>query len=139
MHVFDHGDGTPVVLLHGLPSPPQDLERLAFALPGPRVLVPHLPGYGKSAPTPGHQGAAAIEQARVATLAAKRVERPVLVGYSMGAYRAIAIAERVGARAVLALAGFWAYVLVLGGRAVAAGETGDLDADRAGYAVATAG
>lgn len=37
------------------------------------------------------------------------------------------------------LAGFWAYVLVLGRRAVAAGHTGDLDADRAGYAVATAG
>ncbi|MDQ0426538.1 stage II sporulation protein M [Cellulomonas iranensis] len=40
---------------------------------------------------------------------------------------------------VVALAAFWAYVLVLGRRAVAAGETGDLDADRAGYAVATAG
>ncbi|MCC2312952.1 stage II sporulation protein M [Cellulomonas xiejunii] len=37
------------------------------------------------------------------------------------------------------LAAFWAYVLVLGRRAVAAGHTGDLDADRAGYGVATAG
>lgn len=37
------------------------------------------------------------------------------------------------------LAGFWAYVLVLGRRAAWAGETGDLSADRAGYAVATAG
>lgn len=39
----------------------------------------------------------------------------------------------------VALAAFWAYVLVLGRRAVAAGHTGDLDADRAGYTVATAG
>jgi uncharacterized membrane protein SpoIIM required for sporulation len=38
---------------------------------------------------------------------------------------------------VLAL--FWAYTLVLGRRAVRAGETGDLAADRAGYTVATAG
>ncbi|MBU4336463.1 MAG: stage II sporulation protein M [Actinobacteria bacterium] len=39
----------------------------------------------------------------------------------------------------VALAGFWAYTLVLGGRAAALGETGDLAPDRAGYAVATAG
>jgi len=39
----------------------------------------------------------------------------------------------------LALAAFWTYTLVLGGRAVRAGETGDLTDDRAGYAVATAG
>ncbi|MBU4214636.1 MAG: stage II sporulation protein M [Actinobacteria bacterium] len=39
----------------------------------------------------------------------------------------------------LALAGFWTYTLLLGGRAVALGETGDLAPDRAGYAVATAG
>ncbi|MBO0899883.1 stage II sporulation protein M [Cellulomonas sp. zg-ZUI222] len=40
---------------------------------------------------------------------------------------------------VVTLAAFWAYVLVLGRRAVDAGHTGDLDDDRAGYAVATAG
>lgn len=39
----------------------------------------------------------------------------------------------------LALAAFWAYALVLGGRAVRAGATGDLEDDRAGYALATAG
>ncbi|UJP39519.1 stage II sporulation protein M [Cellulomonas palmilytica] len=39
----------------------------------------------------------------------------------------------------LALAAFWTYTIVLGGRAVRAGETGDLTDDRAGYALATAG
>jgi uncharacterized membrane protein SpoIIM required for sporulation len=34
---------------------------------------------------------------------------------------------------------FWTYTLLLGRRAAHAGETGDLAADRAGYAVATAG
>ena len=34
---------------------------------------------------------------------------------------------------------FWAYVLLLGRRAVRAGETGDLDADRAGEVLPTAG
>ena len=33
----------------------------------------------------------------------------------------------------VALAIFWAYVYVLGRRAIAAGVTGDLDEDRAGY------
>lgn len=40
---------------------------------------------------------------------------------------------------VVALAAFWAYTLVLGRRAVRAGHTGDLEADRAGYVLATAG
>lgn len=39
----------------------------------------------------------------------------------------------------VALAGFWTYVLVLGRRAAAAGETGDLEADRGGYVTAQAG
>ncbi len=38
-----------------------------------------------------------------------------------------------------ALAAFWVYTLVLGRRAVRAGETGDLEADRAGYSLAVAG
>ncbi len=40
---------------------------------------------------------------------------------------------------VVVLAGFWTYVLVLGGRAARSGETGDLEEHRAGYGVATAG
>lgn len=39
----------------------------------------------------------------------------------------------------VALAAFWVYVLVFGRRATAAGLTGDLDADRAGEVVPTAG
>jgi uncharacterized membrane protein SpoIIM required for sporulation len=38
----------------------------------------------------------------------------------------------------LALAAFWAYTIVLGRRAARDGETGDLDEDAAGYAVAIA-
>ncbi len=39
----------------------------------------------------------------------------------------------------LLLAGYWTYTLLFGRRAVRAGETGDLDADQAGYALAQAG
>ncbi|MBT0994635.1 stage II sporulation protein M [Cellulomonas sp. DKR-3] len=38
-----------------------------------------------------------------------------------------------------ALAAFWVYTIVLGRRAVRSGETGDLEADRGGYVLATAG
>ena len=38
----------------------------------------------------------------------------------------------------LVLAGYWAYTLILGGRAVRAGETGDLSADDAGASVRSA-
>ncbi|MCL2089663.1 MAG: stage II sporulation protein M [Micrococcales bacterium] len=39
----------------------------------------------------------------------------------------------------VALAGFWTYVLTLGRAGFRAGSTGDLEPDRSGYAVATAG
>ncbi|MCK6211825.1 stage II sporulation protein M [Georgenia sp. EYE_87] len=39
----------------------------------------------------------------------------------------------------LVLAGYWSYTLVLGRRAVAAGETGDLEEDLAGHTLAQAG
>nr|WP_276582365.1 stage II sporulation protein M [Cellulomonas sp. RIT-PI-Y] len=45
---------------------------------------------------------------------------------------------KIGIGAV-ALAGFWTYTIVLGRRAVRAGETGDLSEDEAGYTVAVAG
>ncbi|HZL02618.1 MAG TPA: stage II sporulation protein M, partial [Cellulomonas sp.] len=39
---------------------------------------------------------------------------------------------------LVALAAFWTYTLVLGHRATADGETGDLEADQAGYSLAVA-
>ena len=38
----------------------------------------------------------------------------------------------------VALAAFWTYTLVLGHRAASDGETGDLEADQAGYSLAVA-
>lgn len=49
-------DGIPVLLFHGLPG-----SRLAWGFlpdnpfpPGLRVIAPDRPGYGRSAPNPGH-------------------------------------------------------------------------------------
>lgn len=60
----------------------------------------------------------------------------VVEGFVTGSALPWPVKVLVGA---LVLAAFWAYVLVLGRRAVDAGHTGDLDPDRAGYTVATAG
>lgn len=106
LHVFEAGQGAPVVLIHGMPSPPGDLEALARDLPECRVLVPHLPGYGQTPHAPGSQGVEAVEASLVEALALRHVERPVIVGFSMGAYRALSLALAVGASAVVCLAGF---------------------------------
>ncbi len=106
LHIFETGRGPDVVLLHGLPTPPVELEAIASQLAGFRVLVPHLPGYGSSAPAAGTHSASAVAAALLAALRARGVYRPALVGYSMGAYRAIQLAQALDARALLALAGF---------------------------------
>ncbi|MBO3083877.1 stage II sporulation protein M [Cellulomonas fengjieae] len=60
----------------------------------------------------------------------------VIEGFVTGSSLPWAVKVVIGA---IALATFWAYTLVLGRRAVRAGQTGDLEADRAGYVLATAG
>lgn len=106
LHVFEAGAGEAVVLLHGLPSPAADLEALAPDLVGRWVLVPHLPGYGTTPHAPGSQGVEAVEAALIEALTVRKVERPVLVGFGMGAYRALSLALALDARAVVCLGGF---------------------------------
>ncbi len=106
IHVFDQGTGRAIVLLHGLPSPPGELEAVAAALAPYRVLVPHLPGYGRSSANPGAHGVVAVEDALCAALDVRGVEAPILVGFSMGGYRALSLALRRPASAVVVLAGF---------------------------------
>ena len=60
----------------------------------------------------------------------------LIEGFLTGSALPWAVKITVGA---LALAAFWTYTILLGRRAVAAGETGDLDADRAGQTLPVAG
>ncbi|AEE46606.1 stage II sporulation protein M [Cellulomonas fimi] len=60
----------------------------------------------------------------------------VVEGFVTGSDLPWGVKVAIGA---LVLAAFWAYTLVLGRRAVRAGATGDLEADRAGYVVPQAG
>ncbi|HEY8721843.1 stage II sporulation protein M [Pengzhenrongella sp.] len=60
----------------------------------------------------------------------------LIEGFLTGSTLPWAVKIAVGA---IAVAAFWVYTIVLGRRAVAAGETGDLDADRAGQTLPVAG
>jgi 3-oxoadipate enol-lactonase len=108
MHVHDLGSGPAVLLLHGCPMPPEHLLPLATALAArSRVLVPELPGYGRTPRASGDllaAGSAAIE----AALRSLGVEEVVAVGVSLGAYRAISLAVRgeVRVRGIVSLGGF---------------------------------
>jgi pimeloyl-ACP methyl ester carboxylesterase len=110
LHVEERGTGPAVVLLHGAPTSPDHMLRLAERLSRSyRALVVHLPGYGRSAPAqagaiaPLDASHALVEEA----LVARRVAVAHLVGFSGGAYRAFALALRgtIRARSVVSLAG----------------------------------
>lgn len=99
LHFYDLGVGPVVLLLHGTPSPAEDLLPLANRLASRyRILVPDLPGYGRS-PAPPDASFDMVGRQLVDALAARGVgELHAIVGYSGGAYRALHLALRLGVR-----------------------------------------
>src|SRR5690606_34252706 len=78
----EHGAGTPVVLLHGVGLDRALWERCVPALARRhRVLVPDLPGHGRSGPVPEGVGLADLAEAVAGWMPA----RAHLVGFSLGA------------------------------------------------------
>ncbi|WP_449385548.1 stage II sporulation protein M [Cellulomonas soli] len=96
----------------------------AWIAPGPRSRGRALAQEGRSLLT--------VAIGLVGVLAVSGVVEGFVTGSGLAWWLKIVIGA-------LVLTGFWAYVLILGGRAAAAGETGDLAADRAGYVAAQAG
>jgi uncharacterized membrane protein SpoIIM required for sporulation len=92
-------------------------------------------------PGPRPRGRALAQEARALFTIAIGLAGTLLVsgcieGFVTGSHLPWAAKIAIGVAAVCA---FWVYVLVLGGRAVRAGETGDLDPDRGGYERSVAG
>jgi pimeloyl-ACP methyl ester carboxylesterase len=86
-------DATTLVMLHGLASDHTGLLDLAGCLPGFRVIVPDLPGFGRSQPhTRGHTIGGYV---RVLESLRRRlgIGRFVLLGHSLGAAIALAYAS----------------------------------------------
>lgn len=107
MFIHVAGAGPDLVLLHGLPQPPEDFAPLVRVLAAShRVLVVHLPGYGRSAPRSGEYVLSEVGAELASTLRTHHVQRPLLVGCSGGGYRALQLAldhPKLAARGVVQL------------------------------------
>jgi pimeloyl-ACP methyl ester carboxylesterase len=124
--IDQHGDGAPLVLLHGLGASRRLWHRAAPLLARDRlVLAPDLPGFGDSAPAgPGFEFEAVIDA--LADPLAERAGGPFdLLGSSLGGAVALEFAvaypERVRRLVLAAPAGFsprpWPLALAAGGLA----------------------
>jgi pimeloyl-ACP methyl ester carboxylesterase len=106
------GDGPPLVLIHALgasradwdPVVPQLAERFD-------VIAPDLPGFGESAPLPPdvEPGPAQLAQAVAALLDELHVDRPHVVGNSVGGWVAVELAQLrpLSSLTLLSPAGLW--------------------------------
>lgn len=123
------GDGEPLVLLHGIGHHWQAWEPVLSALSASYdVIAPDLPGFGTSPPLPAgiQYDTAGVVPALAAAFEELGVERPHVVGNSLGGLLALELGVAGHARSVTALspAGFWvdwerrwAYGVLLGMRA----------------------
>ncbi len=95
-----------------------------WLVPGPRTRTRALAQEGRALVT--------VAIGLVGTLAVSGL----IEGFVTGSTMPWAVKITIG---VIAVTAFWVYTLVLGRRAVRDGETGDLEADRAGYVLAMVG
>jgi pimeloyl-ACP methyl ester carboxylesterase len=111
IQVFEAGIGEPLVFLHGVGGLAADSPFLAALAQGWRVLAPLLPGYGLSSGAEALRDMLAVTLHSFDVLDALGLDRPVLVGHSMGGMIAAEMAalaprevERLG---LIAPMGLW--------------------------------
>ena len=108
IHVDRYGSGERfLVLLHGMPTAPSDFAQLAETMSRQcRVLVPHLPGYERTAIPAGDFSLEGSIRALEDQLMAEGCTKADILAVSGGAYRAVAIAlrRRIEVRKVVLLA-----------------------------------
>lgn len=112
---FAAGQGPVLVLLHGANDQAGAWARVAGPLSaGRRVLIPDLPGHGRSAPRSGALGVSDLLDGVEALLDAEAASQPAtLVGNSLGGFLALLEAEQRPARV--------AHVVLVNGAAVKEG------------------
>jgi 3-oxoadipate enol-lactonase len=92
MFVRELGSGPTILALHGTPSPAEDFMPLAERLASRyRVLVPDLPGYGKS-PAPADASYEAVDATVARVVGGQRLR--AIIGFSSGGYRALEMVLR---------------------------------------------
>ena len=93
LEVEDHGDGVPVVLLHGFPLSSEMWTPIRTAVEqAARLITPDLRGFGGSDKPQGDYGMETLAGDVLRLADRIRVERFVLGGHSMGGYVALRLA-----------------------------------------------
>ncbi len=105
LHVEDEGSGPPIVLLHGVMMSSRFFERqFGGALADHRLIAPDFRGHGRSSKVLSGHTVASYAQDVGRLFEAVGVERPVLVGWSMGAMVAYEYLKAFGSSAVRGIA-----------------------------------
>lgn len=84
MKVEDQGEGSAVVMIHGLGGTSNSFQTLMQSMDGYRVLRPDLPGAGRSPLRPGRPGIKGLVAAVLDFLKAADIATAHFVGHSMG-------------------------------------------------------
>src|SRR5688572_2397010 len=102
LNVFDHGNGQPVVLVHGLPGSAHDWRPLPDQLAAARFRVIRYDrtGYGHSTSRPPEDSHSVTANAAdlLGLIAALDLDRPILVGWSYGGGVALSAADQAPSR-----------------------------------------
>ncbi len=95
LHYTIHGQGTPLLLVHGFPFDHRLWEPLLPHLHDRcQVILPDLPGFGRSPLPAGHLSINSMADALADLLHHLGHDQVVLAGHSMGGYIALAFARR---------------------------------------------
>jgi pimeloyl-ACP methyl ester carboxylesterase len=93
IHYVEEGEGIPLLLVHGNTGSSRWFER-TMTVPGCRVLALDLPNFGRSSALEGEVDIDRYADAVAAFSAALGLDRPVLLGHSLGGAVAISLAAR---------------------------------------------
>lgn len=97
MHVLDTGSGRPLIFLHGWSSHGDYFGPQVAALARDfRLIIPDLPGHRRSPAKPERLSIPALATDLHELVLARRLEKPVLIGWSMGAMVALEYIARFG-------------------------------------------
>ncbi|MBI2945773.1 MAG: alpha/beta hydrolase, partial [Candidatus Wallbacteria bacterium] len=97
LHVWDVGEGPPILALHGIPEDHTSYDRLVPLLAGrARLLLPDLRGFGESrrAHLRPPLTPATLAQDAATVLRALELADPILLGHDLGGYAALDALQR---------------------------------------------
>ena len=89
----EHGEGVPVLYVHGNTGSSRWFGR-AMDVPGARTVALDMPNFGRSKPLPKEPDIDRYADAVAAFIRARALDRPVLVGHSLGGVVAMSLAAR---------------------------------------------